>query len=416
MFNKSRPQDQFPKFDPQSVADAFAYIELKWPELTKSQPVEDGTLIGLPHPFVVPSVSNESGFAFEEMYYWDSYFIAVGLLANGHDELSAGMLENLLVMSKRFDIIPNASRTYFTGRSQPPFLSTFIFDIYDKQDKDIPWLTERLAIAQREYHNVWRQTKHPNWRNVFEGLSRYYDVNLINHLAEAESGWDMTTRFYGNCLSYIPIDLNSLLFKYEMDFARGAEITGNNEEASLWRQHAEQRAQAVTKYLWNDEEGFFFDFDYITHQQSDVWSLASFYALWSGMATTDQARRIVDNLEKFMHRGGLSTTMNSDEWDGDTPTQWAYPNGWAPLHWITAQGLRAYGYNDEAETVVRAWLTNNLDHFKKNGVFREAYNVVNPDLPPRPGLYPPQLGFGWTNAVFIDLAKKFLTKDELLLV
>lgn len=404
------------KFDPRKIAEAFAYIELKWPELTKSQPVDDGTLLGLPYPFVVPSIKNESGFAFQEMYYWDSYFIVQGLLTGGHDELAAGMVENLIYMARRYHMVPNASRSYFTGRSQPPFLTSFIFDIYDKQEKDVSWLTERLQVAEREYNNVWTYTSHPHWRNVFEGLSRYYDINLINHLAEAESGWDMNTRFQGNCLSYIPIDLNCLLYKYEIDFARGAELTGDEDKAALWREHARKRAATVTKYLWDDEQGFFFDLDYITHQHSPVWSLASFYALWSGLATTEQARRIVENLPKFMQQGGLTASISPDEYLGDTPTQWAYPNGWAPLHWLAVLGMQSYGYSDEANLVARTWLHNNLEHFQQNGVFREAYNVVSPELPPKPGLYPPQLGFGWTNGVFIDLAKKFLTKDELLLV
>lgn len=404
------------QFSAQEIAEAFAYIEQKWPELTMEQPVDDGTLIGLPHQFVVPSIANESGFSFQEMYYWDSYFIAKGLLTTGHDELAAGMLENLLFMARRYHIIPNASRAYHTSRSQPPFLTSFIFDVYEAQDKDIAWLTERLHVAEQEYVNVWTCESHPNWRMVFGGLSRYYDINMINHLAEAESGWDMTTRFQGNCLSYIPIDLNCLLYKYETDFARGADLAGDKDKAALWRERARRRAEAVTKHLWSEENGFFFDFDYITHRQSEVWSVASFYALWSGLATTEQARRIVENMHVFMHRGGLSTTRNSDEYDGDVSTQWAYPNGWAPLHWLTVNGLRSYGFNTEAELVARAWLNNNLEHFKSNGVFREAYNVVDPGLPPKPGLYPPQLGFGWTNAVFVDIAKNFLHPQELELV
>jgi alpha,alpha-trehalase len=403
-------------FGAPSVADAFAHIEQKWNDLTMSQPIDDGTLLGLPYPFVVPSIKNESGFAFQEMYYWDSYFIVRGLLASDHDELAAGMLENLIFMARRYGIIPNASRTYFTSRSQPPLLTSFIFDIYEKQDKDAHWLIERLKVAEKEYRNVWTTNSHPNWRNVFEGLSRYYDINVLNHLAEAESGWDMNTRFQGNCLSYIPIDLNCLLYKYETDFARGAEIAGDEDTAALWREHAKKRAETVTKHLWDDEQGFFFDLDYITQRRSPVWSLASFYALWSGLATQEQAERMVAKLPDFMHVGGLTTSKEPDEWMGDIPTQWAYPNGWAPLHWIVVNGLGTYGYKEQAQLVARTWLLNNLEHFEQNGVFREAYNVVNPEMPPKPGLYPPQLGFGWTNGVFIDLAKKFLTEDELKLV
>lgn len=403
-------------FDARELAEAFAYIEQKWTELTFSQHIDDGTLIGLPHPFVVPSVEGDTNFSFQEMYYWDSYFIARGLLANGHDELAAGMLENLTTLLRRFHIIPNASRTYFTGRSQPPLLTSFIFDIYEKLDKDEHWLKEQLAIAEREYETVWTSPDHPNWRNVFEGLSRYYDINLLDHLAEAESGWDMTTRFHGNCLSYVPVDLNSLLYKYESDFARGAELTGDNERADIWKERARKRAEAVSRYLWHQDNGFFFDFDYITQKQSNVWSLASYYTMWSGLATAEQAERLVANLRHFLQRGGLTATAHSHEWDGDLPTQWAYPNGWAPLHWIVVEGLRRYGYHQEAGQVARLWISSNLEHYKRSGVFREAYNVVDPSLPPRPGLYPPQLGFGWTNAVFIDLARKNLSDEELELV
>jgi alpha,alpha-trehalase len=404
------------KFEPDKIADAFAHIEAEWPALTMEQSIDNGTLVGLPHPFIAPSVKNESHFAFQEMYYWDSYFISHGLLALGHDDLAAGMLENLLSLMRRFHIIPNASRTYHTDRSQPPFLTSFIFDIYERQDKDDTWLKERLHVAEREYHEVWTCRSHPNWRNVFEDLSRYYEVNLIDHLAETESGWDMTTRFQGKCLSYIPIDLNCLLYKYEIDFARGAEISKDEDSAAIWRDRAAKRAETVNKYLWNNDEGFFFDLDYMTMQHSPVWSLAAYYSLWSGLATPDQARRIVEKLPDFMHSGGLATTRSPDEYIGDIPTQWAYPNGWAPLHWLVVHGLKSYGFYHEAEVIARSWIRNNLDHFERNKVFREAYNVINPELPPRPGLYPPQLGFGWTNSVFIDLSKKFLNDKELMLV
>lgn len=403
-------------FDARQLAEAFAHIEQLWPDLTITQKGDEGTLIGLPYDYVVPSIDGSGDFAFREMYYWDSYFIALGLLTSGHDELASGILENMMFLAKRYHMVPNASRTYFTSRSQPPFMTTFIFDIYDKQEKDEAWLKEHLHVAEREYHNVWASTAHPHWRNVFEGLSRYYDINVLDHLAEAESGWDMTTRFQGKCLSYIPIDLNCLLYKYEIDFARGASIAGDQDRAEVWLAAARKRAATVTEFLWNESEGFFFDYDYMTQQHSPVWSLAPFFALWSGLATKEQAERLVSHLEKFMHPGGLATTKNPDEWFGDIPTQWAYPNGWAPLHWIVSNGLNQYGFEHEAQLVARTWIHNNLDHFRRNNVFREAYNVVNPELPPKPGLYPPQIGFGWTNAVFIDLAKKFLNEDELTLV
>ena len=72
----------------------------------------------------------------------------------------------------------------------------------------------------------WAQKK-PNARRVHKDLSRYYDINMLHDLAEAESGWDMTPRFNHKALNYLPVDLNALLYKYEVDFARAAKILGN---------------------------------------------------------------------------------------------------------------------------------------------------------------------------------------------
>lgn len=387
---------------------ALKYIYAKWDDLVRFVPEDKDTLIGLPYPYVIPSTENGSGFAFEEMYYWDSYFTAQGLIASGREELAEGMLEDLIYMAEKLGSIPNGNRYYLTGRSHPPFLTSYILDIY-KINKDDKWLKKTAKVAENEYEEVWMSDLHPNWRNVFHGLSRYYDVNVINELAECESGWDMTTRFNDRCLDYIPIDLNCLLYKYEMDFAEIAEILNDKALAEIWRMKAKNRAAKVSYYLWDEEKGFFFDYDYKNDKLSDVWSLASYYALWSGLASKEQAERLVDNLDKFIYEGGLSATSDySQNQNISGRHQWAYPNGWAPLHWIVIKGLEKYGYNVMAEYISLKWINTNTQYFTDNGIFREAYNVIFPQEKPEEGLYPPQEGYGWTNAVYVDLVKKYI--------
>jgi alpha,alpha-trehalase len=294
-------------------------------------------------------------------------------------------------------------------------LTTYIFDIYNHAEKDISWLKERMAIAEKEYQTVWTNDMQPNNRKVYKGLSRYYDVNMLDDLAECESGWDMTTRFQNNCLSYIPIDLNCLLYKYESDFARAHEMAKDHDTASIWRNRAALRAETIHNELWDEHHGFYFDKNYRTEKFSPVWSLASYYTLWSGVATTEQARRMVDHIKTtFLYTGGLVTTAKpKDEEAREVSPQWAYPNGWAPLHWLVSEGLTRYGFHNEAELIVRRWLNTNLEYFEEFDVFREAYNVVDGFDSPHAGVYPPQVGFGWTNAVFVDLAKKYLSSSEL---
>lgn len=393
----------------EDVAEARAYIAEYWKKLERFHPKDDESLLGLPKPYLVPAYEEGHEFDFNEMYYWDTYFMAVGLLEDKHKELVVGMLDNLLSLQKRLGIIPNASRTYLTGRSQPPFLTTFIFEVYDRFKLSEKGLKEAIDIAKQEYHTVWMGTAKPNARLVYQGLSRYYDINYLHDLAEAESGWDMTPRFGRKALNYLPIDLNSLLYKYEMDFARAARIFGDKREAATWENAARHRKETVDKLMWSNIRGMYFDYNYVKERRGSVASLAGFYPLWAGLADEKQARQMVRALRKFEQRGGLATTDSqqlNQMVPGKMPTQWAYPNGWAPLQYIVIKGLQRYDYHSDAERLARKWIKTNLDWFNQHGVFLEKYNVVQPDKPPLKGLYPSQTGFGWTNAVFERLCKE----------
>ena len=55
---------------------------------------------------------------------------------------------------QRFGVIPNSGRMYHTGRSQPPFLTTLISQVY-RRTRDRVWLEQAASLAQQEYENVW---------------------------------------------------------------------------------------------------------------------------------------------------------------------------------------------------------------------------------------------------------------------
>ncbi|HYF97119.1 MAG TPA: trehalase family glycosidase, partial [Patescibacteria group bacterium] len=395
------------------VQPALNYIDAYWERLERFHPKDEGNLIGLPEPFLVPSFEAGHEFDYNELYYWDSYFMIQGLLDEEHKELVMGILDNLIYLFDRFKIIPNASRLYLTSRSQPPFLTSFIWDIYEAYGLDKKWLGKKLKTAEEEYHTVWMGTQKPNARNVYNGLSRYYDFNYLNDIAETESGWDMTPRFNRKALDYLPIDLNSLLYKYEMDFAKYYDLIGKKGIAHDWKNLAHKRKKNVNALMWNNLRSQFYDYNYLKKRRSTVSSLATYYPLWTGMASKEQAKKLVRTLRRYEHEGGLATTDTlqlTKYVPGVTmvPTQWAYPNGWAPLHFMVIKGLEDYGYHDDARRIAIKWLKTNLDWFNKHGVFLDKYNVVDPKQPPEKGLYPSQTGFGWTNSVFIYLANKYL--------
>ncbi|MDB5164268.1 MAG: Alpha,alpha-trehalase [Candidatus Saccharibacteria bacterium] len=400
---------------PEEVKKARQYIAEYWPKLERYHPKDDDTLVGLPKPFLVPAYEKGHEFDFNEMYYWDSYFMMLGILDDKHKALNLGVLEDLEALMKRFKIIPNASRTYLTGHSQPPVLTSIIFDLYETYKLDGEWLKTHIEHAKDEYHIVWMGTTKPNARQVYRGLSRYYDFNYIHDLAETESGWDMNPRFNRKALNYLPVDLNALLYKYEMDFAKAARIFNDARDAARWENAAMHRKHTMDELMWDKLRGFYYDYNYVKEKRGNVSSLAGYYPLWVGMVSDQQAKQMVRTLKRFEVKGGLTTTDAqplNQFMPGTVPTQWAYPNGWAPLHYIVVKGLERYGYSDDARRIVGKWLKTNLDWFNKHHVFLEKYNVLQPGKPPGKGLYPSQTGFGWTNSVFERFCQDYVDADK----
>ncbi|MCU0667642.1 MAG: alpha,alpha-trehalase [Patescibacteria group bacterium] len=402
-------QKKTPDIKKSSINETLDYIDNLWGQLIHTNKNDKGTLIGLPHDYIIPSVQAGADFNFEEQYYWDTYFILLGLNKAKYKSLSQGMIENLASLYKRFNMIPNASRLYFLSRSQPPLLTSMIKLFKETHGCSDNWFDEMMAIAEDEYRNVWMSEKHPHWRRVGQ-LNRFYDINALHDLAEAESGWDMTPRFDRKCLDYYPVDLNSLLYRYEKDFAEWYKSKGDTNTSKEWDRLAEQRAVWVDELLWGRTRKFYFDYNFVDNKRGFTWSLAGFYPMWVGMASEERARQLVKQLVKFEKKGGLTTTSRpiiDMSIFGSVKTQWAYPNGWAPLQWIVIKGLERYGYTDDAERIAKKWLNTNTAWFIRKGELIEKYNVVSPNKEPLKGVYPDQTGFGWTNGVYLDLANRY---------
>ncbi|TAH32462.1 hypothetical protein EYC59_05820, partial [Candidatus Saccharibacteria bacterium] len=255
----------------EDVQAAREYIESYWKKLERFHPKDDESLLGLPKPYLVPSYDETASFDYNELYYWDSFFMVQGMFENPErKELVTGIAEDLMHLMKRFSVIPNASRTYLMGRSQPPFLTTFIYEAYNAYGLDREWLKEAIEVAKDEYATVWQGVKKPNERLVYKGLSRYYDINYLHDLAEAESGWDMTPRFGRKALNYVPVDLNALLYKYEIDFARTARMFDQKREAAMWEQLAAARKRTMNDLMWDKLRGLYYDYNYAKERRGTI--------------------------------------------------------------------------------------------------------------------------------------------------
>ena len=229
-----------------------------------------------------------------------------------------------------------------------------------------------------------------------------------------ESGFDISFRFgaYGSATHhYAPVCLNSLLYKTEQDMAQISQALGKSSEAATWKSRAETRKKKMQQYLWDGERGFFFDYDFMTEKQSTYRYLTTYYPLWAGLATAEQASAVAKNLPVFEQAGGLAM---SPEKSG---AQWDYPYGWAPVELLAIQGLRRYGYNRDADRLSSKFLSTVIENFERDGTIREKYNVVtrSSESQVEVGYQANVVGFGWTNAAFLELLHA-LPKEEVRII
>jgi len=410
-----------------------------------------GTLIPLPYPYIVP------GGRFREIYYWDSYFTMLGLQADHQTGIIQHMVDNFSYLIDTRGFIPNGNRTYYLSRSQPPFYALMVSLLADMKGDTI--YSHYLKDLEREYAfwmngadrlNAMNQTsKHVVRLAGGEILNRYWDdkatprpesyredvktaeeaairlpgikkeVVFRNLRAAAESGWDFSSRWLDagegknfplytiHTTDIIPVDLNALLCNLERTLSLAFKLNGDPEKAENFKKKYEARKKALISYCWNEKEGFFMDFNFKTGQQTDVFSLAGVYPLFFNIADQQQADRVSEKVESsFLKAGGIVTTLNR------TGQQWDAPNGWAPLQWITIQGLRNYRFDSQAATIRDRWLDLNRQVYNQTYKIVEKYNVEDLSHHGGGGEYPNQDGFGWSNGVFQKLWKEGDRKPE----
>lgn len=217
-----------------------------------------------------------------------------------------------------------------------------------------------------------------------------------------ESGFDVSFRFgpFGvDTHHFAPVCLNSLLYKTEKDLEEMSVLLGRPEEARRWHEKALERQQRIIKYLWNPKRGLFFDYNFVAHTQSIYVYATTFYPLWAGLASKEQAAAVARNISLFEQPGGLAMSRT------DTSAQWDFPYGWAPIHLLAVEGLRRYGFDSDADRITRKFLSMVLQNFRRDHTIREKYNVVSRSTETHvtTGYAQNVTGFGWTNGVFLEL-------------
>lgn len=378
-------------------------------------------------PFVVP------GGRFNEMYGWDSYFIALGLITDGKIDKAKDIAENFKYQIDHYGKILNANRSYYLTRTQPPLYTSLIMDIAEK-DADQNWISRHLKTAIKEYETVWMQ---PGKRLTDSGLNRYkaegiglpfevepghfddileqfaikynlplrdfeskylereiidseLDAYFVHDRSMRESGHDTTNRLVAVCADLNTIAVNSLLYKYETDIAFLIKKYFNNvfgpdenhlHTAAYWEKKAAFRKGKINSLNWNASESIYFDYNFEKQEPHLFEAATTFYPLWANLCSPEQAQKLVEKtLPKFKMKGGIAGSSKKaiQNIDENAPVrQWDFPFGWPPHQILLWKGLLNYGFTEIAQEMIYRWLwLMTKSAVEYNGTIPEKFDLA----------------------------------------
>lgn len=408
-----------------SIEKVRNFIKSNWVNTIRFHPNDSGTLIGLPKPYTVPSIKG----MFQEMYYWDTYFTNVGLILDGNVEQAKNNCEDMLYLVDKYGFMLNGNRTWFLDRSQPPYLSMMIRDVFENT-KDVNWLKHCLPTLEKEYtfwmskrvapiglnhysNSATDQNKLQAFREGIIRLGLKMDTTNLTEadkiqrgshfFSECESGWDFNPRFDNRCGDFCPVDLNCNLYMYEKNFAFFyAQL--KNADSLKWEKLADKRKELINSYLFDAKSGLFYDYDFVNSKHSTIYSAAVFNTLWSGIATQKQANSILENLPKLEFDFGIAACEPGKR---EGSYQWDYPNGWPCIQFLAVKGLLNYGFNETANRIAYKYISTSTHNFEKTKNLWEKYNITDGSINVK-NEYEMLAMMGWTAGVFVYLSNYLL--------
>lgn len=398
------------------------------------------SIIYVDNPVIVP------GGRFREFYYWDSYWIIRGLLLSEMYNTAKGMLLNFRSIIQRYGFIPNGGRIYYSARSQPPLLAGMIKS-YVEFTGDVEFARESVGDLEHEFQ-FWMNNHmvHVNGHNlaiygdkstgprpesyredvetgaIFEtdGEKQEYYAELK---AAAESGMDFTSRFFikdgsnkGDLRnlktrSIVPVDLNAILYWNAKIIAEFYRHSNNVEKSEYFETEASKLLEAINKVLWHDDIGSWLDYDLINDKRRDYFVPSNLFPLWVKAYNPEKESTIAKQVLAYITKTGI------DDYAGGVPNtfeqtgeQWDFPNVWPPMQYVLVMGLDSLNDTDAKQLAHRwaeRWVRSNFLAYQETKAMFEKYSALELGGHGGGGEYEVQLGFGWSNAVVMELLYKY---------
>ena len=311
-----------------------------------------------------------TGYDYKTLYDWDQYFESIVEIYMGWpDEYIKNGVTIFLDHQKEDGMIVRSvpGNEFHNQEHLKPFLcqiSLLVFDHFS----DTAWLSENYFNRLKKYLDYWLIQMDKDKNGLSEWMSAPHTGMDNQH---ERAGW------WGDRISE-GVDLNCYLVREMRAFARIADMKGQPKIAEKYRQDADRKAELIRTLLWDEKQGFFYDHRYKGNALIPVKSISGFAPLWAGVATPEQARRIIFgqlmNPSEFWSAWPVPALARSEpgysekQMANDLGCSWR-ANTWISTNYMVYHGLKNYGYDQLAD--VLAYKTEEL---MKNAGDREYYH------------------------------------------
>ena len=322
------------------------------------------------------------------VWQWDAFFHA---LAYRHVEkqLAHDQIRIVLDHQREDGMIPDAIHDEGTVTrldhpivadvTKPPLIAWASYKLYE-HDGDHEFLDEIYEPIVR-WNNWWFENNDVDGN----GLCEYHHPY--------SSGLDDSPLWDEGMPVEAP-DLNTYLYLQQESLAKIASAIGKDEDVEMWRGRAEAMVRRLVERAWDEESGFFWARS--NGSRVNVRTPFSLFPLITGQMPPEVAERLVAHLtdeRQFWTRYPVPTVAMDDP--KYTPGKmWRGPT-WVNVNYLLIEGLQRSGYQDLARELRR----RTLDLISSRDDIYEYYDPVTGENPPAAASM-----FGWSSAVFIDLA------------
>ena len=322
------------------------------------------------------------------VWQWDAFFHA---LAYRHVEkhLAQDQIRIVLDHQREDGMIPDAihdegtvTRLNFpvdADVTKPPLIAWAAYKLYE-MDGDREFLDEIYEPVVR-WNNWWFE------KNDTDGNG------LCEYQHPFSSGLDDSPLWDEGMPVEAP-DLNTYLYLQQESLAKIAAVIGKEEDVEMWRRRAETMVQRLRELAWDTDSGFFWARR--NGSRVNVRTPFNLFPLITGQMPSEITDRLVKHLtdeRQFWTRYPVATVAMDDP--TYTPGKmWRGPT-WVNVNYLLIEGLQRSGYADLAHELRR----RTLDLINSHDDIYEYYDPVSGENPPTAASM-----FGWSSAVFIDLA------------